>query len=314
MLVINAVKLIMFQMNSPSNGLVRGIVIIGSSFTINRLVKKLFDTVKYVNLVVGETVALQQRNLQTTSGQVMSVARGTLVTSPPYFPLLEFRSFWNNLWTNQTLFTEYATRIPWLGSFYTQLTSCDPKQLACWNSKKDIISTLIFEKASGKDVSLYTWYHLKAVAVMASLLKQEQAKRCISSGPGLCPGLKALITDRTSLLDTLRNSTLSLQELGTEISQFANITSLAFDINGELRINQPDNSYTVYNLQQDGGSQYIFKQVSCISHTIIIYCLILSLLLSVSILLFCISYFVLYDAYPFRLFYCACFCIFPFYH
>lgn len=301
-------------MNSPSNGLVRGIVIIGSSFTINRLVKKLFDTVKYVNLVVGETVALQQRNLQTTSGQVMSVARGTLVTSPPYFPLLEFRSFWNNLWTNQTLFTEYATRIPWLGSFYTQLTSCDPKQLACWNSKKDIISTLIFEKASGKDVSLYTWYHLKAVAVMASLLKQEQAKRCISSGPGLCPGLKALITDRTSLLDTLRNSNLSLQELGTEISQFANITSLAFDINGELRINQPDNSYTVYNLQQDGGSQYIFKQVSCISHTIIINCLILSLLLSVSILLFCISYFVLYDAYPFRLFYCACFCIFPFYH
>ncbi|XP_025086748.1 LOW QUALITY PROTEIN: uncharacterized protein LOC112559628 [Pomacea canaliculata] len=197
-------------------------------------------------------VPVYQTNLQSTTGRIVPITRGALVTSPPYFSLPEFQSFWNDLWTNQTLFTDYARRIPWLAGLFQQVAQCDFTQSDCWDRRRQDVYSV------EKTVSLYTGYHLKAAAVLAAFLKQQHTARCSGSNTSLCQDLIKLISDRTSLLQTLNDSVILLSEFRNEISEFANVT-VTFDENGD--INYRDKNYAVYNVQED-NRDLIFKQVA----------------------------------------------------
>ncbi|PVD34741.1 hypothetical protein C0Q70_06018 [Pomacea canaliculata] len=133
-----------------------------------------------------------------------------------------------------------------------QVAQCDFTQSDCWDRRRQDVYSV------EKTVSLYTGYHLKAAAVLAAFLKQQHTARCSGSNTSLCQDLIKLISDRTSLLQTLNDSVILLSEFRNEISEFANVT-VTFDENGD--INYRDKNYAVYNVQED-NRDLIFKQVA----------------------------------------------------
>ncbi|KAK7473400.1 hypothetical protein BaRGS_00035373, partial [Batillaria attramentaria] len=251
------------EMKSTENGLVRGMVILGGRRTTRQLIRKLASQVNYVNLILSEAIGLQPTALQMAGGQVITIARGALLTSPQYFDLPEFRTFWNQMWTDQAAFASQAEKIPWLRSYFQEMAGCDGEGLNCWTSTSSQRAELLVPSSrAGEGLSLYSWYELKAVAVMASLLKQLHLREC-GSVSGLCPALSSAIRDRPGLQAALEASTLPVSNLAPMVSTFANVSDLAFDESGNVR-QQRDIQYMVYNFRESQGN-FVFKQVGTLA-------------------------------------------------
>jgi hypothetical protein len=63
----------------------------------------------------------------------------------------EFSAFWRQLWTNKTLFLEYAQRVPWLVSYLVQVGICSGIQIeACFDGTANQRATV----AQNKDLYL----------------------------------------------------------------------------------------------------------------------------------------------------------------
>ncbi|KAK7500603.1 hypothetical protein BaRGS_00008178, partial [Batillaria attramentaria] len=257
-----AIERIANQMKS--NGLIRGVVIIGGYLTSNKLLNKLSAEAKFVSVILSEAVGLQSSALETTSGQPMAVARGALVTSPQYFVLPEFRAFWNRLWITQTTFATEAGKNPWLAEYFRQIAGCDVGNPGCWESADRQRADLTIPDGSPDEdgIGLYVWYEMKATAVMATLLKQVHQNQCGASR-GVCTSLRNFIRQRTGLEAALRTATITLTSLSSTLSTFANVTSLTFNAGGDVRLSSGGGQYTVYNFQKKtaGSGDFIFRQV-----------------------------------------------------
>nr|KAG5709300.1 hypothetical protein BaRGS_018052 [Batillaria attramentaria] len=249
------------QIGSTEVGLVRGLVVLGSRRTTKELLSKLNSEVSYIQPILSEAIALQSSSLQTAEGHVIPIARGTLLTSPQYSDLPEFRTFWNQLWADNHTYAEHASRNPWLAGYLQQLTGCDAGDSGCWENAGDKRASLsLADGAAGGGLSLYLWYKVKAIAVMASFLKRLHAKTCGSSFRGVCAALTDAINDRERLLTELKTDPVPLSDLANVTSAFQNVTSVAFDANGDVTDEQGDDQYTVYNFRR-GEDGFAFKQV-----------------------------------------------------
>ncbi|KAK7500604.1 hypothetical protein BaRGS_00008179, partial [Batillaria attramentaria] len=255
------------QIGSTEVGLVRGLVVLGSRRTTKELLSKLNSEVSYIQPILSEAIALQSSSLQTAEGHVIPIARGTLLTSPQYSDLPEFRTFWNQLWADNHTYAEHASRNPWLAGYLQQLTGCDAGDSGCWENAGDKRASLsLADGAAGGGLSLYLWYKVKAIAVMASFLKRLHAKTCGSSFRGVCAALTDAINDRERLLTELKTDPVPLSDLANVTSAFQNVTSVAFDANGDVTDEQGDDQYTVYNFRR-GEDGFAFKQVGALSNS-----------------------------------------------
>ena len=236
----------------------RGLVVLGGTSTTRQLLQILDREVAFAQLVLSETVGLSAVLLKTTSGDIMSLAKGALVTSPPYIQVPEFASFWSSLWTNESQFSAHADRFPWLAGYFTQLTGCDVGEAGCWDQSAQLRTSHVIQ--NGGELSVYIGYQVKAAAVMAALLKRLHDNKCGSNHSGLCPDLENSIAARQDIQDTLKNSVFSLADLSSVTTAFSGEQSVRFDNNGDVIRDGDDGEYTVYNLKTT-GADFAFQQV-----------------------------------------------------
>ena len=235
----------------------RGLVVFGSTSTTRALLRILDREVTFTQLVLSETVGLNTALLKTTSGAILSLAKGALVTSPPYIQVPEFASFWSSLWTNESQFSAHADRFPWLAGYFTQLTGCDVGEAGCWDQSAQLRASHVIQ--NGGELSLYIGYQVKAVAVMAALLKRLHDDKCGSTYNGFCPDLEKSIAARQDIQHTLENSAFSLDNLSFVTTAFSGKPSVRFN-NGDVIMDGDDGEYTVYNLKTT-GADFVSQQV-----------------------------------------------------
>ena len=255
------------QLKSPQNGPVRGVVVLAGASATHELLLTLDSEVSYVSLVLSETVALQADTLMTApSGaggtlQVIDLAAGALVTSPPYVHVPEFLPLWNDVWGNRSRFLAQVEKIPWLGQYYTQVTQCDVGDVACWNQAAGTRNALEIEEGQG--LGLYPAYQVKAVAVMATLLKRLHTALCGSTS-GVCPDLKTQLSQRDfdEMTRMLRQSAVDFSQFSSLSPAFAGMSDVIFNSsNGDAATDGREASYSVLNFRKDGPDVYNFKQV-----------------------------------------------------
>lgn len=237
----------------------RGLVILGVTSTTQQLLRTVSSDIKFVSVVLSEAVVLQRATLLTSSGQVSEVSAGALVTSPPFIDLSELKPLWDDLWSNRTSFLEQSGKIPWLEQYFKKLSSCSDIDSACWTQAENKRNSQ--KVLEGAELTLYAGYHVKAVAVMAALLKRLHDEKCGSSG--LCSGLKTAISQRTEGINALVNSTLDLSGLSAVSDVFKGLTSVRFSgTSGSLLSDGTKGDYTVFNFRRPNlQGKFNFEQV-----------------------------------------------------
>ena len=245
----------------------RGVVILAGASATHELLLTLDSEVSYVSLVLSETVALQPDALMTPprgaggTRQVLGPAAGALVTSPPYVHVPEFLPLWNDVWGSRSRFLAQVEKIPWLGQYYTQVTQCDVEDVACWNQTAGTRNTLEIEE--GQELGLYPAYQVKAVAVMATLLKRLHTAQC-GSTVGMCPDLKTKLSQRDldEMTRVLRQSAVDFRQFSSLSPAFAGMSNMFFNSsNGDAVTDGREDMYTVLNFREDGQQVFNFKQV-----------------------------------------------------
>ncbi|XP_076467886.1 uncharacterized protein LOC143298802 [Babylonia areolata] len=248
------------ELKSAENGLVRGVVILGAAATTRSLLATLGQHVSYVTLVLSEAVALHRATLLTPNGRVADLARGTMVTTPPYLDIPEVTALWTELWSNNSVFGNHVTTNPWLGEYFHQLVGCSYNASGCWDGASAQRTGLL--ATEGGKLNLFVSYQVKATAVMAALLKQLHDSTCGTSARGVCSQLQQQLAQRQDVLDTLRHVTLNLSVFSSMSSAFSSMTSVTFnDTTGDVVTEQSEEDYTVFNFRQDDGGNFNFIQI-----------------------------------------------------
>ncbi|KAK7096819.1 hypothetical protein V1264_003878 [Littorina saxatilis] len=246
------------QLKASDSGVVRGLVVLAGTSTTSLLVQILNKQITFTQLVLSEAVGLNQAALTSaTANTVMLLARGALTTSPPYTSVPNFARFWSELWRDKTNFTMFAQRLPWLESYFKQVVECELKSSSCWEDNSDKRRS---QEISESNMSLYISYQLRAVAVMASLLKTLHTEKCGPTEHTVCPALRNSIQGREDVLDMMQHTNISLTDFVPISSSFGGLTSLSFDGSGDVINRGDDVKYTVHNLKGNGGG-YAFTQV-----------------------------------------------------
>ena len=243
-------------MKNSGGGAVRGLVILGSTSATVQLLQILNSQVTFTELVLSETVGVSPGVLRTTRGDILPLARGALVTSPPYIHVPEFALFWSQLWTNESRFSAYAHRLPWLAGYFAQLTGCDVVDPGCWDQTATQRNSHVIQ--TGGRLSVYIGYQIKAAAVMAALLKRLHGDKCGWVYSGLCPDLENSIAARHDVQDTVENSAFPLADLSSVSTAFNEKQSVRFNSSGDVIVDGAQ--YTVYNLKTV-GEEAAFHQV-----------------------------------------------------
>nr|KAG5689964.1 hypothetical protein BaRGS_033645 [Batillaria attramentaria] len=239
---------------------VRGMVIIGGHGTTQELIRRMNAEVRFVEFILSEATGLQRSTMESSSGSALGLAQGALLASPQYFGVPKFRTYWNSLWETKTVFVEQATENPWLAGFFKQKTGCTTDIGACWDGAQRDDLKLSTVDSSGEGLGLFTWYNVKATAVMAQFLKQLHEEKCAGT-TGPCTRLTEAIKKRGDLLASLRGASFSLNDLGSSVSSFSDMT-VQFDANGNITIPQGEAEYAVYNFRKEtGGNNFVFKKI-----------------------------------------------------
>ena len=250
----------MSQLKSGDNGLVRGVVILAARSTTQQLLLVLQEQAKFVQLVLSEAVGLQTATLLTPISQTVSF--GALVTSPLFLDVPEFTPFWNELWTNRTMFDVYSDRNPWIRGYFDQITNCETG-VDCWNEKASVRDelTILVGESSQAELSLYTGYQVKATAVMAALLKHLHDIKCGSSSSGFCPELRSTIAQREALQNILQGNPFSFDDMAPVSQALANMSAVRFNASGDVTLLEGNNGYGVYNLKKSASGDFAFQRV-----------------------------------------------------
>ena len=237
----------------------------GGSSATQKLQQTLNTRISFVRLVLSEAVGLDRAALLTFQGQVSSVTAGALVTSPPYIRTPELLSLWNDMWSNRTSFENQAAKIPWLNAYLSQLTKgqCSVNGAnwpSCWQLQEQTRTTQIIQE--GKELNLYTGYQVKATAIMTASLKRLHDDTCGSSNSGLCTRLRNTISNRTGILDSLRQSTFDLRNFSSVSEAFANTSSVRFnETDGNIVSGGSEADYDVFNFRRNGQGEFNFEMV-----------------------------------------------------
>ncbi|XP_070196625.1 uncharacterized protein [Littorina saxatilis] len=259
---VKQAKNISQQLRSTMNGLVRGLVVLGATSTTQKLLRIISSDIAFVSVILSEAVDLNRATLLTSGGQVSAVSAGALVTSPPFIDLPELKPLWNDLWSNGTSFLEQAGKIPWLGEYFTQLSSCSADDsTTCWSQAET--QRQIQKVSEEAEVPLYVGYQVKAVAVMVTLLKHLQEEKCGSASSGLCSGLVTTISQRTGIIETLEDSTLNVSNLSAVSDVFKGLTSVRFSgSSSSLLSDGAKGDYTVFNFRRpEKQGDFNFEQI-----------------------------------------------------
>ncbi|KAK7097647.1 hypothetical protein V1264_004594 [Littorina saxatilis] len=246
------------QLYSPDNGLIRGVIILAGQSTTKQLQQIINRRVTYVRLILSEAVNLMRATLLTPGGQVSTITQGALITSPSYIHLPEFVPFWNELWTNRSVFENKTSSLPWLGGYFSQLTGCSHSDPTCWSQRGSLRAGLVVQ--DGGTLDLYTGYQVKAAAVMAALLKRLHGDKC-GVLFGLCQPLRDAVFQRTPVLDLLRQSELDLPDLSSVFNVSAKSTVRFNATTGDISGDGHDPEYIVYNFRKDGQGDFSFLQI-----------------------------------------------------
>ncbi|XP_076467623.1 uncharacterized protein LOC143298628 [Babylonia areolata] len=255
-----AAKSVAQKLQSPEQGPIRGVVVVASPSSTRQLLHTLnASLVPSPQLVLSEAVGLNLATLQQHhTGRLLPLAAGALLTTPPHIPAPEFEAFWTHLWTNRTVFSHHARRLPWLEAYFVQLTGC-PSNVECWEKSLNLLAAQRMGEGGQRNASV--GYALKAAAVMVELLKQMQRDKCGEGHTGVCQDLSSSITGRQHVQDALQAATLNLAGLSSLVGAFRSETSVRFDSDGDVVVDKGVTAYMVYNLVRGTGDEYSFREI-----------------------------------------------------
>ncbi|KAL8594583.1 hypothetical protein ACOMHN_002138 [Nucella lapillus] len=239
--------------------LIKGVVFIGNRATAKEFMIKLQIRASFPRFIFSEAVGLQDSVFHHV-GIVLSLSKGAFVVSPPSRPLPEFRDFWNDIWSNRTLFLEEAERNPWLGGYFSDLAlGCPATDDQCWANTRTRRPLLDHNTRW-----LFEYYNIKAVSVFAALLKKMVSDYCQGeTATGLCVNLRDVLTNsRQTVQNLLQTSSFNLEEEFSNVtSAFVNFTSAQFDKEGEIMEQVDGSVYDVFNFQRCQHEKFCFRKV-----------------------------------------------------
>ncbi|XP_050415829.2 uncharacterized protein LOC126829756 [Patella vulgata] len=199
-----------------------GIIYIGSGNLITKLLELLQSSslVLDIEIIVSESNRLNSLYFRRYGQAYFPISRGILVTSAPKIELQEFTEYWKNI-KNKT---------------FSQ----------SWISETGDSGVLDSEQ------SVYVNYAVKAVLVLANLLKKLSQKHCDGSNT-ICPQLRHL--SKQTYIDEMANLKINLTAEFPYTSQMFQNTlaeNITFKANREINYNSEPNQqeYEVFNFQQ----------------------------------------------------------------
>ncbi|XP_070198021.1 uncharacterized protein [Littorina saxatilis] len=252
---LSTVDRIIDRIKGGSLSIIKGVVFIGSVATAREFTGILAKRVTFVRFIFSEAVGLQTSAVSHTS-----LGKGALVAAPPYFPLPEFGTFWNNLWTNWTIFSDEVQTNAFLAGYYNSTTSCALSDSVCWRTNRNKLPLI-----TSSTQWLFEYYQVKAAAIFAAILKQLHSQTCVKNSSGVCQELDDMIrNNRGGIQDTLQDATLNLEsEFSSVSSVFHGQTTVSFDQQGEIAAGSHHNTsvYDVFNYRECAGGKFCFQQV-----------------------------------------------------
>ncbi|XP_050416439.2 uncharacterized protein LOC126830173 [Patella vulgata] len=204
---------------------VGGIIYIGSENLITKLLG-LFQSsslVRDIEIILSESNRLNSLYLRRLGQEYFSISRGILVTSAPKIELQEFTEYWKNIKTKT----------------FSQSWISETGDAGILDSKQ----------------SVYVNYAVKAVLVLANLLKKLSQKHCSGSNT-ICPQLRHL--SKQTYIDEMADLKINLTAEFPYTSQMFQNTlaeNITFKTNREINYNSEPNrqEYEVFNFQQCTG-------------------------------------------------------------
>ncbi|XP_076468231.1 uncharacterized protein LOC143299032 [Babylonia areolata] len=239
--------------------MITGIVFIGSRATAREFLIKLQTRALFPRFIFSEAVGLEDSVFMHVNN-VLSLTKGAFVVTPPSRALPEFRHFWNDVWSNRTLFMSEAERNPWLGQYFHELNKgCSAEDDNCWSNSLSRRPLL-----DDNTRWLFEYYNVKGVAVFAVFLKKLTVDYC--QGQGLCTKLReVLMNERQTVQKLLQTYDFNLEEEFLNVtSAFKNSTFVSFDDDGEVVEHGGSSAvskYDVYNFQRCQNDEFCFKKV-----------------------------------------------------
>ncbi|XP_067671346.1 uncharacterized protein [Haliotis asinina] len=231
---------------------VSGMVFFGRGPTVTRVLEY-FDEHLYMDqfqLIVSEAVALEPSYLKSGQNDVFDRAKGLLVPTPVYEPILEFSSHWNSLFENVTTFREEAQKNRWLSLYFQSLTGCDllpgTDISKCWrDSPKSYKIT---------QQPLFIPYAVLATGVLAQGLKNVISRTC-GAGKTICSAMRD-VSQKTLFTEI---ETLRLEPSDLMVSLFPGTGNISF-VKGEMKLQAEKSLYEIYNYKRN-DTKFTFHKV-----------------------------------------------------
>ncbi|KAK3085796.1 hypothetical protein FSP39_008773 [Pinctada imbricata] len=177
-------------------------------------------------------------NLQTFSDndQIIDIAKGSFIASPPIINFPNFTSHWNDIFNNkQTLDTESKTN-PWLLEVFKDFNLCSPSG--------SIDDCTITESGRLRAIyqSKYVGYTILSVITIAKLMKETHGRTCSSNG--ICPELQTLMENNKGFLTSISDD-LKVN-LGEEFPSFGVEKNFSLSFATDIQHSSTGSDYDIF--------------------------------------------------------------------
>lgn len=208
---------------------IMGVVLFASSSTL----KKIFYRLSLSGLspvpvfMISEAMDMDINVFKSSSGNVISKVKGSLVFTPPFKEVKEFSDHWRAIFTNASEFEKESESNPWLIDVYRSVTGCETKD--CTFSP--LTDTKIDDFFGGDHV--YVQY---AILAAHALIKGVKFQHQTYQNKDMVSIMKGITID---IGKDFQWSPKSLSDV-----------QMSIDITGEPQIPEGIDDYQLYNFRQ----------------------------------------------------------------
>jgi hypothetical protein len=233
----------------PKDGAVSGIVFFGGETSAEKFLTAMTDLAlgrDTPSIIFSEGVGTSKKVFKEDT---LASSRGNLVVSPTYQPLPDFLEHWKAIFKNKTFLVQELQTNPWLEDVFYTIKGCSYSDPTCFVPTEEEIDNSVSK-------NIYLKFAQDAICMFARALKDVKSAVCLNAS---CSLLK---TDGIStFLDAVK--TLDVNVSVDFKSIFSQDKRLAFDENGNMKVAENTNVFSVYNHRKclDDDTQYCFVQV-----------------------------------------------------
>lgn len=246
---ISTLSQIIRDITLPKGGAVSGIVFFGGQTSAEKFLTAMTDLAlggDTPSIIFSEGVGMSK---QVFKAETLTASRGNLVVSPTYQPMPDFLKHWKDIFKNKTLLAQELRTNPWLEDVFHNIKGCSHNDPSCVVPTEAEMDDTISK-------NIYVEFAKDAICMFAKALKDAKGAVCLNDSCSLLQ-----MNGISKFLNAVK--TLDVNVSVDFESIFSQNKRLVFDENGDMKLTENVDVFSVYNYRKclNDESQYCFVQV-----------------------------------------------------